>query len=90
MHIQSQNPVVFRLPLRFKAPPRPARYTLARPTPVGNPCDFGQRSAATIKLRPWRRLLAPKQSEVSPPPRRPVSVEDAKPSPAAPVRPVPP
>lgn len=46
---------------------RPARSTLARPTPVGNPCDFGQRSAATIRLRPWPRVLASKQSEVVPP-----------------------
>lgn len=56
----------FRCVLR----PRPALCTLACPTLVSNPCDFGQRSAATIRLRPWRRLLAPKQSEVSPPDAR--------------------
>lgn len=46
----------------------PAGCTLACPTLIRNRCGFGQRSAATMRLRPWRRLLASKQSGVSPPP----------------------
>lgn len=62
-HIESGS-VVFRL--RCLLRDRPALRTPARPTPVHNSCSFGQRSAVTFRLRPWRRLLAPNQSGVSP------------------------
>lgn len=56
----------FRCVLR----PRPARCTPARPTPVGNPCDFGQRSAVPSGCDPGAGSSLPSKARCLPPDAR--------------------